>query len=77
MVQYYLRNLFFFSKNTYKEGYDLPDEEYMKWLCENHPEIVADCFIGSNDDNKTSTLSITDAFSDIPVALPVTYHCDV
>jgi len=50
----------------------LPDEEYMKRLCENHPETVAECFVGSNDDNETSPLSIADALCDIPVASPLT-----
>jgi len=44
----------------------------MKWLHENYPETVADCFIGSKDVHGTSPLSITEALSDIPVALPVT-----
>ena len=59
-------------QRRYEEGYDLPDEEYMKWLCEKHPETVAECFVGSNGDNETSPLSIAGALCDIPVASPVT-----
>jgi len=33
-------------QRRYEEGYDLPDE-YMKWLHENHPETVAERFVGS------------------------------
>jgi len=27
-------------QRRFEEGYDLPDDEYMKWLCETHPESM-------------------------------------
>ena len=29
-------------QRRYKEGYDVPDDEYMEWLMENHPDPVTD-----------------------------------
>ena len=53
------------------EGYDLPDEEYMEWLHENHPESKTECFVNINNGSERSPLSIADAFSDLPVASPL------
>ena len=39
-------------QQRYEEGYDIPDNEYMQWLRENHPEAAAEYpafFTGSND----------------------------
>ena len=27
-------------QQRFEEGYDLPDDEYMKWLHETHPELI-------------------------------------
>ena len=48
------------------EGYNIPNEEYMKWLKENHPETYAEVY-----DGEIALMSIADAFSDVPVASPV------
>ena len=56
------RNSYFSSEKLslfqqrYKEGYDLPDEEYMDWLCQYHHDDVLNhtsTFIGSDDCNNT------------------------
>ena len=57
----------------FEEGYDLPDEEYTKWLHANHPESISECFVSSNSVSERSPLSISDAFSYLPVASPVTF----
>ena len=57
----------------FEEGYDLPDEEYTKWLQENHPESISKCFVSSNSVSERSPWSISDAFSYLPVASPVTF----
>jgi len=49
-------------KHRYEEGYDLPDEEYLRWLRETHPEVASTI-------NNVSSLA--DYFSDLPVATPV------
>ena len=43
-------------KRRFEEGFDLPDEEYMQWLRQNHPD----------DD-----LSLVDYFPDVLIATPV------
>ena len=43
----------------------------MEWLHENHPESRTVCFVSSNDGSKRSPLSIADAFSDLPIASPL------
>ena len=58
-------------QRRFEEGYDLPDEEYMEWLHENHPESRTECFVSSNDGSERSPLSIADAFSDLPIASPL------
>ena len=42
----------------YEEGYDLPDEEYLRWLHDTHLQL----------DNVSS---LVDYFSDLPVAAPL------
>ena len=34
---YYLKKQYFLQ---FEERYDLPDDEYMKWLHETHPELI-------------------------------------
>ena len=58
-------------QRRFEEEYDLPDEEYMEWLHENHPESRTECFVSSNDGSERSPLSIADAFSDLPIASPL------
>ena len=58
-------------QRRFEEGYDLPDEEYMEWLHENHPESKTEYFVNSNNGSERSPLSIADAFSDLPVASPL------
>ena len=50
-------------QQQFSEGHDFPDEEYMTWLKENHPETFTDIY-GS----EVVSMSIADAFSDVPVA---------
>ena len=58
-------------EQRFKEGYDFPDEEYMKWLHENHPESKTECIVRSNNGSDGSPLSIADAFFDLPIASPL------
>ena len=58
-------------EKRFKEGYDFPDEEYMKWLHENHPESKTECVVRSNNGSDGSPLSIADAFFDLPIASPL------
>ena len=44
-------------------GYDLPDEEYIQWLHETHPDAENT----SGNDN----VSLVDSFPDVPIATPV------
>ena len=46
-----------------EEGYDLPDEEYIQWLHETHPDAENT----SGNDN----VSLADSFPDVPIATPV------
>ena len=58
-------------QRRYKEGYDIPDDEYIKWLRDNHPEDAVEypvLFTGGND----YPSYLTDALPSIPVASPVT-----
>ena len=57
----------------FEEGYDLPDEEYTKWLHEKHPERISECFVNSNSVSERRPLSISDTFSYLLVASPVTF----
>ena len=51
-----------------EEGYDIPDDEYMQWLRENHPESItdqaahshncSDSIIQSNSDGQTDNQTI-------------------
>ena len=57
-------------QRRYEEGYDIPDDEYMKWLRDNHPEDAVEypvLFTGGND----YPSSLTDALPSIPMASPV------
>ena len=49
-------------ERRYEEGYDLPDEEYSRWLRETHPEV---------DSTINNVSSLAEYFSDLPVATPV------
>jgi len=56
-----------------REGYDIPDEEFMKWLeefmkwlKENHPKTFEECY-----GCEIISMSLADAFVDVPVASPV------
>ena len=49
----------------------MPDEKYIEWLHENHPESTNEGFVNSNNGSELSPLSIADAFSDHPVASPL------
>ena len=49
-------------ERRYEEGYDLPDEEYSRWLRETHPEV---------DSTNNNVSSLAEYFSDLPVATPV------
>jgi len=49
-----------------REGFDIPDEEYMKWLKQDRPETFTEIYGG-----EIVSMSIADAFSDVPVASPV------
>jgi len=53
-------------QQQFSEGYDFPDDEYMMWLKENHPETFVEIY-GS----EVVSISIADAFADVPVASPV------
>lgn len=50
-------------QRRYEEGYDVPDEEYIQWLHETHPDV--DNIVGND-------ISLADYFSDLPIASPVT-----
>ena len=43
----------------------------MEWLHENHPESRTEGFVNSNNGRENSPLFIADAFSDLPVASPL------
>jgi len=49
-----------------REGYDIPDEEFMKWLKENHPKTFEERY-----GCEIISMSLADAFVDVPVASPV------
>lgn len=43
----------------------------MEWLHENHPETRTVCLVRSHDGSESSPSSIADAFSDLPIASPL------
>ena len=51
-------------QQRYEEGYDIPDDEYMKWLRENHPESVTDQAAHSHNCNDLGSQSNSDGLSD-------------
>ena len=62
-------------EQRYKEGYDIPDDEYMQWLRKSHPEAAAEYpafFTGNNDGSDLGyPSSLTHLLSYLPVASPV------
>ena len=61
-------------KRRYKEGYDIPDNEYMQWLRKNHPVAAPEYpafFTGSNDDSDLGyPSSLTHSLSLSPSGFP-------
>ena len=53
-------------ERRYEEGYDLPDEEYLRWLHETHHEV----------DREVSNVYLADYFSDLLVAEPMAIQPD-
>ena len=50
-------------QRRYEEGYDVPDDEYMKWVRENHPESVPDQATYSHDCNDLANQGNSDGLS--------------
>ena len=50
-------------QQRYEEGYDLPDEDYIQWLHETHPD--------ADNTSGTDFVSLADCFPDVPTATPV------
>ena len=46
------------------EGYDIPDDEYMQWLRENHPESVTDQAAHSHNCSNLVSQSNSDGQTD-------------
>ena len=51
-------------QQRYKEGYDIPDDEYMQWLRENHPESIIDQAAHSHNCSDSVSQSNSDSQTD-------------
>ena len=51
-------------QRRYEEGYDIPDDEYMQWLRENHPESVTDQAAHSHNCSDSVSQSNSDSQTD-------------
>ena len=50
-------------QRRYEEGYDLPDEDYIQWLHETHPD--------ADNTSGNDFVPLVDCFPDIPITTPV------
>ena len=57
-------------QRRFEEGYDLPDEEYTKWLKVNYPESFVEQSNDNDNNGETDSLTLADAFCNVPVASP-------
>ena len=53
-----------FFQRRYEEGYDIPDDEYIQWLRENHPESVTDQAAHSHNCSNSVSQSNSDSQTD-------------